>query len=111
MLSACWRATDALSWLTQEDNQFLSVPREFARLMPTCLLDLLGFSRVAGSMGYVDAMRDPKDQLQVGDDYRVEEEALLVDWASPLKLQASAVVAAIQPGLVYGDPRWLRPKL
>jgi hypothetical protein len=48
-----------LSWLRQEENQYLSVPREVARDLPVELLRLIGYARGAYALGYVDDLRDP----------------------------------------------------
>ncbi len=58
--------TYARSWLRQEENQYLSVPREIARELPVPLLRLLGYARGAYALGYVDDLRDPLDVLQPG---------------------------------------------
>jgi len=56
--------TYALSWLRQEENQYLSVPREIARELPEDLLRLIGYARGAYALGYVDDLRDPLDVLR-----------------------------------------------
>jgi ectoine hydroxylase-related dioxygenase (phytanoyl-CoA dioxygenase family) len=48
-----------VSWLRQEENQYLSVPIEIARTLPVELLRLIGYQRGAYSLGYVDDLRDP----------------------------------------------------
>ncbi|HEY6395123.1 MAG TPA: hypothetical protein VIX12_06865, partial [Candidatus Binataceae bacterium] len=48
-----------VSWLRQEENQYLSVPLEIARTLPADLLRLMGYSRGAYALGYVDDLRDP----------------------------------------------------
>jgi ectoine hydroxylase-related dioxygenase (phytanoyl-CoA dioxygenase family) len=55
--------TYAVSWLRQEENQYLSVPGEIARTLPEPLLRLMGYARGAYSLGYVDDLRDPLDAL------------------------------------------------
>ena len=50
-----------LSWLRQEENQYLSVPLEVARTLPDDLLRLIGYRRGAYALGYVDDLRDPLD--------------------------------------------------
>ncbi len=55
--------TYAVSWLRQEENQYLSVPTEIARTLPEPLLRLMGYARGAYALGYVDDMRDPLDVL------------------------------------------------
>jgi len=56
--------TYALSWLRQEENQYLSVPPEVARGLPDDLLKLMGHARGAYALGYVDDLRDPLDALR-----------------------------------------------
>ncbi|MGH0033949.1 MAG: phytanoyl-CoA dioxygenase family protein [Myxococcota bacterium] len=51
--------TYARSWLRQEENQYLSVPREVARELPEDLLRLMGYARGAYALGYIDDLRDP----------------------------------------------------
>ncbi len=48
-----------LSWLRQEENQYLSVPLDIARTLPVSLLKLIGYQRGAYALGYVDDLRDP----------------------------------------------------
>jgi len=48
-----------VSWLRQEENQYLSVPLEVARTLPVELLRLMGYARGAYALGYVDDPRDP----------------------------------------------------
>lgn len=48
-----------VSWLRQEENQYLSVPLEIARTLPVPLLRLIGYQRGAYALGYVDDLRDP----------------------------------------------------
>ncbi len=47
------------AWLRQEENQYLSVPREVARELPKEMLRLMGYARGAYALGYVDDLRDP----------------------------------------------------
>ena len=56
--------TYSVSWLRQEENQYLSVPAEVARELPDPLLRLMGYARGAYALGYVDDMRDPLDVLK-----------------------------------------------
>jgi ectoine hydroxylase-related dioxygenase (phytanoyl-CoA dioxygenase family) len=56
--------TYAVSWLRQEENQYLSVPPEIARELPDPLLKLMGYARGAYALGYVDDLRDPLDALR-----------------------------------------------
>jgi len=55
--------TYAVSWLRQEENQYLSCPFEIARALPDDLLKLMGYARGAYALGYVDDLRDPLDVL------------------------------------------------
>jgi len=55
--------TYALSWLRQEENQYLAVPAEIARQLPEPLLRLMGYARGAYALGYVDDLRDPLEVL------------------------------------------------
>jgi hypothetical protein len=55
--------TYTVSWLRQEENQYLSCPAEIARTLPEPLLRLMGYQRGAYALGYVDDMRDPLDVL------------------------------------------------
>jgi ectoine hydroxylase-related dioxygenase (phytanoyl-CoA dioxygenase family) len=48
-----------VSWLRQEENQYLAVPLEIARTLPVELLRLIGYQRGAYALGYVDDLRDP----------------------------------------------------
>jgi hypothetical protein len=56
--------TYAVSWLRQEENQYLSVPPAIARELPEPLLRLLGYARGAYALGYVDDLRDPLEALR-----------------------------------------------
>ena len=56
--------TYAVSWLRQEENQYLSVPADVARTFPDALLRLMGYARGAYALGYVDDLRDPLDVLR-----------------------------------------------
>jgi ectoine hydroxylase-related dioxygenase (phytanoyl-CoA dioxygenase family) len=51
--------TYSLSWLRQEENQYLSVPFEVAKTLPVELLRLMGYSYGGYALGYVDDVRDP----------------------------------------------------
>jgi len=55
--------TYAVSWLRQEENQYLAVPFAIARTLPEPLLRLMGYARGAYALGYVDDLRDPLDVL------------------------------------------------
>jgi ectoine hydroxylase-related dioxygenase (phytanoyl-CoA dioxygenase family) len=56
--------TYAVSWLRQEENQYLSCPAEIARELPDDLLRLMGYARGAYALGYVDDLRDPLEVLK-----------------------------------------------
>ena len=58
--------TYALSWLRQEENQYLAVPLEIARTLPIELLKLIGYRRGAYALGYVDDLRDPIEVIHPG---------------------------------------------
>jgi ectoine hydroxylase-related dioxygenase (phytanoyl-CoA dioxygenase family) len=51
--------TYSLSWLRQEENQYLSVPLSVAGPLPVDLLRLMGYSYGGYALGYVDDVRDP----------------------------------------------------
>jgi len=48
-----------LSWLRQEENQYLAVPANIARTLPVELLKLIGYRRGAYSLGYVGDLKEP----------------------------------------------------
>ena len=56
--------TYCVSWLRQEENQYLSTPFDFARTLPVDLLKLMGYARGAYALGYVDDGRDPLSVLR-----------------------------------------------
>lgn len=56
--------TYALSWLRQEENQYLAVPQEIARTLDDDLLRVMGYQRGAYALGYVDDLRDPLEVLK-----------------------------------------------
>jgi ectoine hydroxylase-related dioxygenase (phytanoyl-CoA dioxygenase family) len=56
--------TYAVSWLRQEENQYLSCPPQIARTLSTSLLRLMGYARGAYALGYVDDTRDPIEVLR-----------------------------------------------
>lgn len=60
--------TYAVSWLRQEENQYLAVPADIARTLPEPLLRVMGYARGAYALGYVDDLRDPLDVLLQRDD-------------------------------------------
>jgi ectoine hydroxylase-related dioxygenase (phytanoyl-CoA dioxygenase family) len=53
-----------VSWLRQEENQYLSVPHDIARELPDKLLRLMGYARGAYALGYIDDLRDPIEALR-----------------------------------------------
>ena len=55
--------TYSVSWLRQEENQYLAVPTDVARTFDEPLLRLMGYARGAYALGYVDDLRDPLDAL------------------------------------------------
>jgi hypothetical protein len=55
-----------LAWLRQEENQYLATPPELARTLPVELLRLMGYTRGAYALGYVDDLRDPIEVLLPG---------------------------------------------
>ncbi len=63
--------TYALSWLRQEENQYLSVPHEIARTLDDDLLRVIGYQRGAYALGYVDDLRDPLEALK-GEGHRTD---------------------------------------
>ena len=48
-----------VAWLRQEENQYLSVPRDVAMTLPVSLLRLMGYASGSYSLGYIDDLRDP----------------------------------------------------
>ncbi len=56
--------TYAVSWLRQEENQYLACPHELARALPEPLLRLMGYARGAYALGYVGDLRDPLEVLR-----------------------------------------------
>jgi len=55
-----------VAWLRQEENQYLSVPREIASTLPTELLRVMGYDRGAYALGYIDDLRDPIEAVRPG---------------------------------------------
>ena len=53
-----------LSWLRQEENQYLACPPEVARELPEELARLAGYRRGAYALGYYGDLRDPIEALQ-----------------------------------------------
>jgi hypothetical protein len=58
--------TYVVAWLRQEENQYLSVPREVAETLPVDLLRLMGYDRGAYALGYIDDLRDPIEAVRPG---------------------------------------------
>jgi ectoine hydroxylase-related dioxygenase (phytanoyl-CoA dioxygenase family) len=52
-----------LSWLRQEENQYLACPPEVARTLPLELAKLIGYRRGAYALGYVGDLQDPMEIL------------------------------------------------
>ncbi|HEX6237721.1 MAG TPA: phytanoyl-CoA dioxygenase family protein [Acidimicrobiales bacterium] len=48
-----------LGWLRQEENQYLSVPREVAAALPERVQRLMGYAMGGYALGYIDDVRDP----------------------------------------------------
>jgi ectoine hydroxylase-related dioxygenase (phytanoyl-CoA dioxygenase family) len=53
-----------LSWLRQEENQYLACPPDVARDLPEDLARLAGYRRGAYALGYYGDLRDPIEALQ-----------------------------------------------
>ena len=53
-----------VGWLRQEENQYLSVPREVAAELPDELLRLMGYRIGAYALGYIDDVRDPIEAIR-----------------------------------------------
>jgi len=53
-----------LSWLRQEENQYLACPPEVARDLPESLARLAGYQRGAYALGYVGDLQDPLDVVR-----------------------------------------------
>ena len=52
-----------LSWLRQEENQYLACPPDVARELPIELAKLMGYSRGAYALGYYGDVQDPIEAL------------------------------------------------
>ena len=55
-----------LAWLRQEENQYLATPSELAQTLPVELLRLMGYTRGAYALGYIDDLRDPIEAVLPG---------------------------------------------
>jgi ectoine hydroxylase-related dioxygenase (phytanoyl-CoA dioxygenase family) len=53
-----------VGWLRQEENQYLSVPREIAETLTDDLLRLMGYRIGAYALGYIDDVRDPIEAIR-----------------------------------------------
>ncbi|HEV7527099.1 MAG TPA: phytanoyl-CoA dioxygenase family protein [Acidimicrobiia bacterium] len=53
-----------LSWLRQEENQYLACPPEVARTLPEDLARLAGYRRGAYALGYYGDLHDPYDAVR-----------------------------------------------
>ncbi len=58
--------TYVVGWLRQEENQYLSVPREVAETLDDDLLRLMGYRTGAYALGYIDDVRDPIEAIRAG---------------------------------------------
>ncbi len=58
--------TYVVGWLRQEENQYLSVPREVAATLDDELLRLMGYRTGAYALGYIDDVRDPIEAVRAG---------------------------------------------
>jgi ectoine hydroxylase-related dioxygenase (phytanoyl-CoA dioxygenase family) len=54
-----------LSWLRQEENQYLACPPEIARTLPIDLLRLIGYSMGGYALGYYGDTQDPLEALGI----------------------------------------------
>ena len=52
-----------LSWLRQEENQYLACPPEVARTLPVELAKLIGYRRGAYALGYFGDLQDPLEAV------------------------------------------------
>jgi ectoine hydroxylase-related dioxygenase (phytanoyl-CoA dioxygenase family) len=52
-----------LSWLRQEENQYLACPPDVARTLPADLAKLIGYRRGAYALGYWGDLQDPMEAL------------------------------------------------
>lgn len=51
-------------WLRQEENQYLSVPKEAAAMLPERVQRLMGYEKGGYALGYIDDVRDPGEALR-----------------------------------------------
>ena len=52
-----------LSWLRQEENQYLACPPEVARTIDEDLAKLIGYRRGAYALGYFGDLQDPMEAV------------------------------------------------
>ena len=55
-----------VAWLRQEENQYISVPKDVAETLPVDLLRVMGYARGAYALGYIDDLRDPIEAIRPG---------------------------------------------
>lgn len=53
-----------VSWLRQEENQYLAVPPEVVATLDEPLLRVMGYAKGAYALGYVDDLRDPLEVVR-----------------------------------------------
>jgi ectoine hydroxylase-related dioxygenase (phytanoyl-CoA dioxygenase family) len=53
-----------VGWLRQEENQYLSVPREVAEQLSDDMLRLIGYRIGSYALGYIDDVRDPIEAIR-----------------------------------------------
>ncbi len=53
-----------VGWLRQEENQYLSVPREIAKTLSDDMLRLIGYRIGSYALGYIDDVRDPIEAIR-----------------------------------------------
>lgn len=53
-----------VAWLRQEENQYLSVPRDVAERLDDDFLRLIGYRIGAYALGYIDDVRDPLEAIR-----------------------------------------------
>jgi hypothetical protein len=61
------QCSQAVGWLRQEENQYLSMPFDIAREIPVDLLRLMGYEEALFTLGYMDDMRDPMHAVRQGE--------------------------------------------
>lgn len=83
-------------WMRQEENQYLAVPKEAARWLPTDLQKLLGYDLTANHWGYVDQIH-PMDFLNGTEGQSLSPEGYGMSGRPSLK----AELGEINPGHRY----------